>query len=45
MSEPEQKKKPKLSESWRETKELVAAHRGRLVLSLALMMVSRLVGS
>ncbi len=43
MSE-EKKKRPKLSDSWRETKELVAAHRGRLGLGLGLMLVSRLVG-
>jgi subfamily B ATP-binding cassette protein MsbA len=38
------KKKLKLSDSWRETRELVAAHKNRLALGLALMLVSRLVG-
>jgi subfamily B ATP-binding cassette protein MsbA len=44
MVEAEKKKKPKLSDSWRETKELVAVHRRRLLLGLGLMLVTRLVG-
>jgi ABC-type multidrug transport system fused ATPase/permease subunit len=40
----EKKKKLNLSDSWRETRELVAAHRSRLLLGLILMLVSRLVG-
>ncbi len=44
MEEPTKKKKLKLSESWRETRELVAVHKNRLALGLALMLVSRVVG-
>ncbi len=44
MEEQPKKKRLKLSESWRETRELVAVHKNRLALGLALMLVSRLVG-
>jgi subfamily B ATP-binding cassette protein MsbA len=40
----EKRRKPKLSEAWRETKELVVAHRRRLILGFSLMLVSRLAG-
>jgi len=40
----EKKKRPSLSASWRETRDLVATHRNRLALGLALMLVNRLVG-
>ena len=36
--------RPSLSSSWRETRELIAVHRSRLALGLALMLVNRLVG-
>ncbi len=38
------KKRLKLSDGWRETRELVAAHKGRLALGLVLLIVSRAVG-
>jgi subfamily B ATP-binding cassette protein MsbA len=42
---PEPKKKGlRLSEAWREAKDLVIAHRGRLALGAVLMLVNRLVG-
>ena len=44
MSQEEKKKRPSLSASWRETRDLLAAHRHRLALGLALMLVNRLVG-
>jgi subfamily B ATP-binding cassette protein MsbA len=44
MSPEEKKKRPSLSASWRETRDLLAAHRHRLALGLALMLVNRLVG-
>jgi subfamily B ATP-binding cassette protein MsbA len=37
-------KRPALSSSWREMRQLAAAHRGRLALGLALLLVSRLAG-
>jgi ABC-type multidrug transport system fused ATPase/permease subunit len=40
----EKKKKIKLSEAWRESKELIAAHRRRLALGAVIMLVNRLVG-
>ena len=43
--DPEPKpKRPSLSSSWRETRELIAVHRNRLALGLGLMLVNRLVG-
>jgi ABC-type bacteriocin/lantibiotic exporter with double-glycine peptidase domain len=44
MPSPEKKKKPSLSVVWREARELVWAHRGKLSLGLALMLVNRLAG-
>ncbi len=44
MSEAPQKKRLKLSDSWRETRELVGVHRKRLLLGFVLMMINRLVG-
>src|SRR6185503_1271985 len=47
MSEPEnnaKKKRPKPSEAWREARELIAPHRRRLALGLALTLFNRLVG-
>ncbi|HJQ34743.1 MAG TPA: hypothetical protein VJ866_21520, partial [Pyrinomonadaceae bacterium] len=43
---PEEKKKKKLSfsQAWRDARELVWAHRSRLALGMALMIVNRLVG-
>src|SRR5262245_7279160 len=41
---PPEKKRLKLSEAWRESRELIAEHRGRLALGLVLMLVNRLVG-
>ncbi len=43
MSEPK-KKRPKFSDSWRETRALVVEHKNRLMLGLFLMLVNRLVG-
>jgi len=40
----EKKKRIKMSDAWREAKALVFAHRGRLALGGALMLVNRLVG-
>src|SRR5215510_1413203 len=42
--DPEQKKRVSVSSAWREARELVWKHRQRLVLGLALMLVSRLAG-
>src|SRR5262245_26155866 len=42
--EGEKKNRPSLSRSWAEARDLIAAHRGRLALGLALMLVNRLVG-
>jgi len=44
MAEEKKKKPLKLSEAWREAKELIFAHRWRLALGAGLMLVSRLVG-
>jgi ABC-type multidrug transport system fused ATPase/permease subunit len=45
MAEEKNKKKPlKLSDAWREARELISAHRSRLALGAGLMLVSRLVG-
>jgi len=38
------KKRPKLSDAWRETRELLVVHRARLALGLGLMLVNRLIG-
>jgi subfamily B ATP-binding cassette protein MsbA len=43
MSEPK-KKRPRFSDAWREARQLVVAHRGRLALGAGLMLVNRLVG-
>ncbi len=43
MSEPK-KQRPKLSDAWREARELLIVHRQRLALGLGLMLVNRLVG-
>ncbi len=43
MSEPAKRRLP-VSEAWREARELVASHRRRLALGLALMLVNRLSG-
>ena len=43
MSEPE-KRKTNVANAWAEARELVWAHRGRLALGLALMLVNRLAG-
>src|SRR5687767_12941852 len=40
----EEKKKISLSQAWRDAKELIWAHRSRLALGMALMLVNRLVG-
>jgi ABC-type multidrug transport system fused ATPase/permease subunit len=40
----EPKKKPNLRNAWAEARELIWAHRGRLALGLALMLVNRLAG-
>src|SRR5688572_22421968 len=40
----EKKKRPRLSDAWREAKELIWAHRYRLGLGLFLMLINRLVG-
>jgi len=42
--EKEKKKRPTLSASWREARELISVHRQRLALGLGLMLVNRLVG-
>ncbi|HWS90445.1 MAG TPA: ABC transporter ATP-binding protein [Pyrinomonadaceae bacterium] len=44
MAEEEKKKKFSPSQAWRDARELVWAHRGRLSLGMALMLVNRLVG-
>jgi ABC-type multidrug transport system fused ATPase/permease subunit len=44
MEQKEKKRRVTLSGAWREAKDLVAAHRSRLALGFALMLVSRLVG-
>ncbi|MSR61605.1 MAG: ABC transporter ATP-binding protein [Planctomycetes bacterium] len=44
MAEPEKKKKPKLSAGWRETRELLSRHRGRLLLGLVLTLFNSLLG-
>jgi len=43
-AETPQKKRPKLSDSWRETRELVGVHKQRLTIGFLVMMVNRLVG-
>src|SRR5687768_13013665 len=40
----EEKKKISLSQAWRDARELIWAHRSRLALGMALMLVNRLVG-
>jgi ABC-type multidrug transport system fused ATPase/permease subunit len=40
----EKKKKPRVSDAWREAKELIWTHRYRLAVGMALMLVNRLVG-
>jgi ABC-type multidrug transport system fused ATPase/permease subunit len=40
----EKKKRPSLSNAWRDTRELLWAHRYRLALGMVLMLVNRLVG-
>ncbi|MBI5432355.1 MAG: ABC transporter ATP-binding protein [Planctomycetes bacterium] len=40
----DEKKKPKLSDAWRETRELVVAHKHRLMIGFWLMLISRLAG-
>ena len=40
----EKKRRPRLSDAWREARELVWAHRYRLVLGMTLMLVNRLMG-
>ncbi|MCI0337235.1 MAG: ABC transporter ATP-binding protein/permease [Acidobacteria bacterium] len=40
----EKKKRIKLSDAWRDAKELIVAHRWRLALGAALMLINRLVG-
>ncbi|MFN0006456.1 MAG: ABC transporter ATP-binding protein [Planctomycetota bacterium] len=44
MSTDEKKKRPSLSASWREARDLISAHRNRLALGLGLMLVNRLAG-
>jgi subfamily B ATP-binding cassette protein MsbA len=44
MAEEPKKKRIKLSESWREAKELIGVHRRRLALGLLLMLPNRLLG-
>ena len=44
MAEEKKKKKFSPSQAWRDARELVWAHRGRLSLGMALMLVNRLVG-
>jgi ABC-type multidrug transport system fused ATPase/permease subunit len=44
MAEEKKKKPLKLSDAWREARELIFAHRWRLALGAGLMLVSRLVG-
>jgi ABC-type multidrug transport system fused ATPase/permease subunit len=44
MAEEKKKKPLKLSDAWREAKELIFAHRWRLALGAGLMLVNRLVG-
>jgi ABC-type multidrug transport system fused ATPase/permease subunit len=43
-AEPQKKKRLKLSDSWRETRELLIVHKKRLALGALLMLVSRLAG-
>jgi ATP-binding cassette, subfamily B, putative efflux pump len=40
----EKKKRIKLSDAWRESKELIQAHRGRLAFGAVIMLINRLVG-
>ena len=42
--EKQKKKRPSLSQAWRDARELIWAHRSRLALGMALMLVNRLVG-
>ncbi len=44
MSEETKKKRPSVKAAWREAKELVWAHRGRLAFGFSLMLVNRLLG-
>ena len=44
MAEEKKKKRLSPSQAWRDARELVWAHRGRLALGMALMLVNRLVG-
>ncbi|HEX8560679.1 MAG TPA: ABC transporter ATP-binding protein [Pyrinomonadaceae bacterium] len=44
MAEEKKRKKLSLSQAWRDARELVWAHRSRLALGMALMLVNRLVG-
>ncbi len=44
MKAARQQRKPGRSGAWRETRALIAAHRGRLALGLVLMLVSRVAG-
>src|SRR5688500_15215878 len=44
MAEEKKKKKLSLSQAWRDARELIWAHRSRLALGMALMLVNRLVG-
>ena len=44
MAEEKRKKRPKLDVVWREARELIWAYRRRLVLGLALLVISRLAG-
>src|SRR5919107_2663366 len=44
MAEEKKKKKLTLSQAWRDARELIWAHRSRLALGMALMIVNRLVG-
>ncbi|NUP96708.1 MAG: ABC transporter ATP-binding protein [Planctomycetaceae bacterium] len=43
-AEPPKKRKPSAATSWREMRKLLEAHRSRLALGLALLLVNRLVG-
>ncbi len=44
MAEEKKKKRFSPSQAWRDARELVWAHRSRLALGMALMLVNRLVG-
>src|SRR5262245_3466771 len=44
VAPPKKPPRVRLSEAWRESRQLLREHQGRLVLGLALMLVNRLVG-